>query len=77
MANRLWGFEGEITIYVLSAGFFLLEFPSTSLCVWVLARDWHVHHSTLVLRRWVKGIRPIDFSPAVKPMWVTIHSVPP
>ncbi|CAN0916203.1 hypothetical protein LINGRAHAP2_LOCUS29590 [Linum grandiflorum] len=32
MANRLWAFECDITIYVLLDGFFLLEFPSKSLC---------------------------------------------
>ncbi|CAN0899382.1 hypothetical protein LINGRAHAP2_LOCUS20240 [Linum grandiflorum] len=77
MAHRLWGFEGDISVSTLSDGFFLLEFPSQRLFDWVLARDWHIHHSMLVLRRWEKGIQPLAFSPQVKPVWVTIHSVPP
>ncbi|CAN0925764.1 hypothetical protein LINGRAHAP2_LOCUS34945 [Linum grandiflorum] len=50
MAHLLWGYEGNIAISTLSPGFFLVGFPSKSLCDWVLARSWHIHHMTLVLR---------------------------
>ncbi|CAN1247641.1 hypothetical protein LINPERPRIM_LOCUS6417, partial [Linum perenne] len=57
--------------------FFLLEFHSVKLCEWVLERSWHIHNSGLILRRWEKGVKPIDFSQASKPEWVEFQGVPP
>ncbi|CAN1215985.1 hypothetical protein LINPERPRIM_LOCUS460 [Linum perenne] len=77
MINRLWGYEGEVVFLELSEGLFLFEFNSESLCNWVLARSWHIHHSTMVLRRWAQGISPIDFSPKEIPVWIVMKKVPP
>ncbi|CAN0838757.1 hypothetical protein LINGRAHAP2_LOCUS2334 [Linum grandiflorum] len=77
MAERLWGYEGAIAISKLADGFFLLEFPSPALCEWVAARSWHIHHSTLILRPWVKGIQPLQLSNAGTPVWITLHDIPP
>ncbi|CAN1301865.1 hypothetical protein LINPERPRIM_LOCUS25171 [Linum perenne] len=77
MANRLWGFEGEVIFSELSPGFFLFEFHSEALCNWVLERSWHIHHSAMVLRRWSYGITPIDFSPKELPVWIVMKRVPP
>ncbi|CAN1850262.1 hypothetical protein LINPERHAP1_LOCUS39769 [Linum perenne] len=77
MINRLWGYEGEVVLYVLSENFFLFEFNSEALCNWVLARSWHIHLSAMVLRRWVKGISPIDFSPKELTVWIVLKHVPP
>ncbi|CAN1243517.1 hypothetical protein LINPERPRIM_LOCUS5711 [Linum perenne] len=77
MANRLWNYEGEICISRISEGFFLIEFPSVSLCDWVLERAWHVHHSPLLLRRWFHGIAPMVLSREAIPTWVTLRNVPP
>ncbi|CAN1302335.1 hypothetical protein LINPERPRIM_LOCUS25407, partial [Linum perenne] len=75
--NRIWGYEGEITISTLSEGLFLVEFPSLKLCEWVLARSWHVHHATMILRRWAVGLKCIESSPQEVPVWVTFKRVPP
>ncbi|CAN0925561.1 hypothetical protein LINGRAHAP2_LOCUS34829 [Linum grandiflorum] len=77
MAQRLWGHEGFVTVSLISEGFFLLEFPSVRLCDWVLSRSWHIHHSALLLRRWVPQIRPIALSPTEIPVWVVFKMVPP
>ncbi|CAN1292240.1 hypothetical protein LINPERPRIM_LOCUS21476 [Linum perenne] len=77
MANRLWGFDGQVIISMLSVGFYLVEFPSEKLCNWVMERSWHVHHTALVLRRWYAGIEPLDLTEKPAPVWVTMEKVPP
>ncbi|CAN1241455.1 hypothetical protein LINPERPRIM_LOCUS4968 [Linum perenne] len=76
MANRLWNYEGEICISRISEGFFLIEFPSVSLCDWVLERAWHVHHSPLLIRRLFHGVAPMVLSQEAIPTWVTLRNVP-
>ncbi|CAN1317114.1 hypothetical protein LINPERPRIM_LOCUS30318 [Linum perenne] len=75
--NRLWGFEGEVVLSSLPDGLYLVELPSVKLCEWVLARSWHIHHSSMLLRRWTHGIKPIDTSPKELPVWITFKDVPP
>ncbi|CAN1215124.1 hypothetical protein LINPERPRIM_LOCUS62 [Linum perenne] len=77
MGNRLWNYEGEICISRISEGFFLIEFPSVSLCDWVLERAWHVHHSPLLLRCWFHGVAPMVLSQEAILTWVTLRNVPP
>ncbi|CAN1215469.1 hypothetical protein LINPERPRIM_LOCUS238 [Linum perenne] len=77
IANRLWGFEGEIVVSQLSVGFFLVEFPSVRLCDWVMERAWHIHQSPLLLRKWYHGIEPVTVEKEVKSVWVTLGNVPP
>ncbi|CAN1302060.1 hypothetical protein LINPERPRIM_LOCUS25255 [Linum perenne] len=31
----------------------------------------------MVLRKWERGIRPIDFTPAATPIWIEFQGVPP
>ncbi|CAN1254273.1 hypothetical protein LINPERPRIM_LOCUS8592 [Linum perenne] len=61
--NRLCSYEGEVILSTLSIGFFLIKLPSMKLCDWILARSSHIHHSTMILRRWAPQIAPIDFTP--------------
>ncbi|CAN1796754.1 hypothetical protein LINPERHAP1_LOCUS21013, partial [Linum perenne] len=74
--NRIWGYEGEVTISILSEGLFLIELRSTKLCDWVIARSWHIHHATMILRMWTLGIKPIDPSLKEVPVWITLNNVP-
>ncbi|CAN0913430.1 hypothetical protein LINGRAHAP2_LOCUS27921 [Linum grandiflorum] len=76
MAQHLWGYEGTIPISRLSAGSYLLEFPSLSLCDWVLSKSLHIHHSALLLRRWEPNIQPIEIVDEEIPIWVTFKAVP-
>ncbi|CAN0876062.1 hypothetical protein LINGRAHAP2_LOCUS11088 [Linum grandiflorum] len=77
MSHHLWGYKGRISILKLDEGFFLLEFPSTNLCEWLVACRWYIHHSTLVPRPWEKGIQPLPLNTAGKPIWITLHGVLP
>ncbi|CAN1336790.1 hypothetical protein LINPERPRIM_LOCUS37307 [Linum perenne] len=77
IAQRLWGYEGPVTVSKLADNFFLMEFKSVQLCDWVLGRSWHVHNSGMVMRRWEKGIKPIDFSLKATPEWIELQGVPP
>ncbi|CAN1764510.1 hypothetical protein LINPERHAP1_LOCUS9289 [Linum perenne] len=36
MQNWLWGYEGEVTVSLISDGFFLFEFASEALGEWVM-----------------------------------------
>ncbi|CAN1791660.1 hypothetical protein LINPERHAP1_LOCUS19411 [Linum perenne] len=75
--NRLWGFEGEVIISLLPNDLFLVELPSVKLCELILARSWHIHYSSMILRRWESGIKPIDTSPKELPIWLIFKGVPP
>ncbi|CAN1233104.1 hypothetical protein LINPERPRIM_LOCUS3793 [Linum perenne] len=77
VVQRLWGYEGPVVISKLSGNFFLMEFNSVKLCDWVLERSWHIHNTGMILRRWEKGIQPIDFSPKATPEWIEFQGVPP
>ncbi|CAN1301042.1 hypothetical protein LINPERPRIM_LOCUS24786 [Linum perenne] len=77
MLNRLWGFDGEVVISAIPEGLFLVELPTIRLCEWVLARSWHIHHSSMILRRWSSGIKPVDTSPKELLVWLTFKAVPP
>ncbi|CAN1136113.1 hypothetical protein LINPERPRIM_LOCUS20890, partial [Linum perenne] len=77
VANRLWGYEGLVTVSKYLDTCFLFEFNSVSLCDWVLSRSWHIHNSGMLLRRWEKGIKPLDLSKKSTPEWITIKNVPP
>ncbi|CAN1317957.1 hypothetical protein LINPERPRIM_LOCUS30624 [Linum perenne] len=77
MARHLWGYEGQVFVTALAENFFLIEFQSEKLCNWVLERSWHIHNSGMIMRRWEKGIKPVDFSPKATPKWIEFRRVPP
>ncbi|CAN1247388.1 hypothetical protein LINPERPRIM_LOCUS6301 [Linum perenne] len=62
VANRLWGYERLVLVSKYLELCFLFEFPSIRLCDWILSRSWHIHNSAMFLRRWEKGIQPLDLS---------------
>ncbi|CAN1323508.1 hypothetical protein LINPERPRIM_LOCUS32762 [Linum perenne] len=77
VANRIWGYEGEVIISKLDDGFFLLEFASEALANWVLKRSWHIHNSIMILRKWEKNIKKVELAPESLPVWVVFKKVPP
>ncbi|CAN1337965.1 hypothetical protein LINPERPRIM_LOCUS37837, partial [Linum perenne] len=77
VANRLWGYEGNVIIASLEANFFLVEFHSVKLCDWVLSRSWHVHNTGMIMRKWARGIRPVVIPDGQCPEWITFQRVPP
>ncbi|CAN1334130.1 hypothetical protein LINPERPRIM_LOCUS36271 [Linum perenne] len=42
-----------------------------------MERSWHVHNTTLVLRRWYARIEPVDLSKKPAPVRVSMENVPP
>ncbi|CAN1338318.1 hypothetical protein LINPERPRIM_LOCUS38013 [Linum perenne] len=61
----------------MAPNFYLLEFASEKLCSWVLGRSWHIHNTAMILRKWERGIRPVDFTSAATPVWIEFQGVPP
>ncbi|CAN1317809.1 hypothetical protein LINPERPRIM_LOCUS30570 [Linum perenne] len=76
VANRRWGYEGSVTVSKYLDTCFLFELNLVSLCDWVLSRSWHIHSYGMLLRRWEKGIKPLDLSKKNTPEWITIKNVP-
>ncbi|CAN1132774.1 hypothetical protein LINPERPRIM_LOCUS30271 [Linum perenne] len=76
LANRLWDYDGFVSVSELSSGSFLIEFPTVSVCEWVLARLWHVHHLPLFLKRWSLDVTPICLQPKEVPVWIQLSKVP-
>ncbi|CAN1170350.1 hypothetical protein LINPERHAP2_LOCUS28945 [Linum perenne] len=76
LANRLWNYDGFVAVSELSAGTFLIEFPTVSVCEWVLGRLWHVHHLPLFLKKWSLEVEPINLQPKEIPVWIQLHKVP-
>ncbi|CAN1241243.1 hypothetical protein LINPERPRIM_LOCUS4884 [Linum perenne] len=76
LMNSLWGLGEPIYVSQISSGFLLIELLSLETQDWILARSWHVHHQPMILRRWHRGIGPIDLSPHEKPAWITFSGVP-
>ncbi|CAN1337481.1 hypothetical protein LINPERPRIM_LOCUS37615 [Linum perenne] len=66
-----------VFVTALAENFFLIEFQSEKLCNSVLGRSWHIHNSGMIMRRWEKGIKPVDFSPKATPEWIEFRRVPP
>ncbi|CAN1160161.1 hypothetical protein LINPERHAP2_LOCUS23146, partial [Linum perenne] len=75
LANRLWDYNGYVTISDLTQGTFLIEFPIVSVYDWVLERLWHVHHLPLFLKRWSLEVQPITLSPSKIPFWIQLVGV--
>ncbi|CAN1188460.1 hypothetical protein LINPERHAP2_LOCUS39347 [Linum perenne] len=76
LANRLWNYDGFVAVSELSEGTFLIEFPTVSVCEWVLGRLWHVHHLPLFLKKWSLEVEPINLQPKEVPVWIQLHKVP-
>ncbi|CAN1319912.1 hypothetical protein LINPERPRIM_LOCUS31468 [Linum perenne] len=76
IVNRLGEYEGPIVVSKYLESCFLFEFSSIRLCDWILSRSWHIHNSPMFLRRWERGIQPLDFSPRSTPEWITLKGVP-
>ncbi|CAN1338192.1 hypothetical protein LINPERPRIM_LOCUS37955 [Linum perenne] len=76
LANRLWDYDGYVSVSELSKDTFLIEFPTVSVCDWVLNRLWHVHHLPLFLKRWSLHIEPIILHPSEIPVWIQLTGVP-
>ncbi|CAN1316289.1 hypothetical protein LINPERPRIM_LOCUS30017, partial [Linum perenne] len=77
VANRLWGYERGVLISALQANFYLVEFNHVKLYDWVLSRSWHIHNTRMIMRRWARGIKPVEISDGHAPEWITFQKVPP
>ncbi|CAN1337632.1 hypothetical protein LINPERPRIM_LOCUS37679 [Linum perenne] len=77
LANNLWGYDGHVSVSQLPDDLLLIEFPTQSLCDWVLSRLWHIHNQPLILRRWKADLEPIVIEPVEVPVWITLKGVPP
>ncbi|CAN1339535.1 hypothetical protein LINPERPRIM_LOCUS38527 [Linum perenne] len=77
VVNRLWGYEGQVIVSKYLDNCFLFEFNSVRLCDWVLSRSWHIHNTSMLLRRWEKGIQPLDLLAKNSLEWITLKNVPP
>ncbi|CAN1338095.1 hypothetical protein LINPERPRIM_LOCUS37895, partial [Linum perenne] len=76
VVNRIWGYEGQVIVSRYLDNCFLFEFNSIRLCDWVLSRSWHIHNTSMLLRRWEKGIQPLDLSAKNSPERITLKNVP-
>ncbi|CAN1160070.1 hypothetical protein LINPERPRIM_LOCUS21913 [Linum perenne] len=76
LANRLWDYDRFVSVSELSPCSFFIEFPTVSVCEWVLARLWHVHHLPLFLKRWSLDVAPINLQPKEVPVWIQLSKVP-
>ncbi|CAN1162015.1 hypothetical protein LINPERHAP2_LOCUS24255, partial [Linum perenne] len=76
LANRLWDYDGFVSVSELTKETYLIEFPTASICDWVLSRLWHVHHLPLFLKRWSLNIEPIVLQPTEIPTWIQLIGVP-
>ncbi|CAN1291327.1 hypothetical protein LINPERPRIM_LOCUS21104 [Linum perenne] len=76
LANRLWDYDDFVSVSELTKDTFLIEFPTASICDWVLNRLWHVHHLPLFLRRWSLNVEPIVLPPSEIPTWIQLIRVP-
>ncbi|CAN0913401.1 hypothetical protein LINGRAHAP2_LOCUS27903 [Linum grandiflorum] len=77
MANRLWGYDGEVCVSKLPDDLFLFEFPTIRLSEWVLNRSWHIHQVALILRKRQPGIQKLELAPSQIPTWIRLVGVPP
>ncbi|CAN1248581.1 hypothetical protein LINPERPRIM_LOCUS6795 [Linum perenne] len=56
--------------------FYLVEFNSIRLCDWVLGRSWHIHNTGMIMRRWKRGIQPLDMSGKHVLEWISFKNIP-
>ncbi|CAN1331520.1 hypothetical protein LINPERPRIM_LOCUS35367 [Linum perenne] len=61
----------------LSDRFHLVEFHYVQLCEWVLGRSWRIHNTSMIMRRWKRGIQPLDMYGKHVPEWITFKNCPP
>ncbi|CAN1169814.1 hypothetical protein LINPERHAP2_LOCUS28619 [Linum perenne] len=71
LTNRLWDYDGLVNVSELTQGTFLIEFPTVSVCDWVLEQLWHVH-LPLFLKKWSLKVEPITLAPSGIPVWVLV-----
>ncbi|KAJ4825729.1 hypothetical protein Tsubulata_001234 [Turnera subulata] len=77
MATKLWGRHSPVSVFPYTEGLFLYQFlDESSLSRALHGGPWHIGGIPLLLRNWTVGIKPVDFSVSLIPVWVQLNHVP-
>ncbi|KAJ4846301.1 hypothetical protein Tsubulata_017137 [Turnera subulata] len=77
MATKLWGRHSPVSVFPYTEGLFLFQFlDESSLSRALHGGPWHIGGIPLLLRNWAAGIKPVDFSESLIPVWVQLNHVP-